>query len=116
MIIMIKVNATSIKVMESLDFDLMPSIRLNIMIVRLTTKTVRNVNGKSVLDFYVEENLRDREIQEFWVKVRHDPNFRYLANKTNSINQSMRITTAIIMGLLTYEHPVIDQTTQDEII
>ena len=79
MIMMIKVNATSIRVLESLDFDLMPSIGLNIMIVGLTTKTVRNVNGKSVLDFYVEENLGDREIREFWVEVRHDPNFRYLA-------------------------------------
>src|ERR1044071_7382045 len=113
MIMMVKVNATSIRVMESLDFDLMPLIGLNIMIVELTTKTVRNVNGKSVLDFYVEENLGNREIQKFWVEVRHDSNFRYLANKTNSINQSMRSTMAIIMGLLTYESPVIDQSTQD---
>ncbi|CAB4435275.1 unnamed protein product [Rhizophagus irregularis] len=85
------------------------------MLVGITTKTVRNVNGSSVLEFYVEENLGDREPREFWVEVNHDPNIRYLSNKTNSINQNMRSTTAIIVGLIQYEPPVIDDTTQEEI-
>ncbi|CAB4482317.1 unnamed protein product [Rhizophagus irregularis] len=40
-------------------FDTKPSIRLNIMVVGRDQqqKTIRNVDGKSVLDFYVEENL-----------------------------------------------------------
>ncbi|PKC60804.1 hypothetical protein RhiirA1_467511 [Rhizophagus irregularis] len=53
--------------------------------------------------------------REFWVKVNHDPNIRYLSNKTNSINQNMKSTTAIIVGLIQYEPPVIDDTTQEEI-
>jgi len=101
--------------MEHLDFDTMPSIGLSVMIVGITTKTVKNVDGKSILDFYVEENLGDREAREFWVEVRHDPNLRYLANKTNSINQSMRSTTAILMGLIEYEPAVIDEVTQEEL-
>ncbi|GBC35490.2 hypothetical protein GLOIN_2v1481471 [Rhizophagus irregularis DAOM 181602=DAOM 197198] len=40
-------------------FDTKPSIKLNIMVVGRDQqqKTIRNVDGKSVLDFYVEENL-----------------------------------------------------------
>ena len=88
--------------MQNLDFDIMPSIGLNVMILGITTKTVRNINGKSVLDFYVEENLGDRELREFWVEVYHNPNVRYLANKTNLINQMMKLTTAMIVGVITY--------------
>ncbi|CAG8684037.1 uncharacterized protein OCT59_024157 [Rhizophagus irregularis] len=108
------INATSLKVMDNLDFDTMPSIGLDIMIIGITTKTVQNVDGKSVLDFYVEENLSDCEPRDFWVEVSHDPNVRYLSNKTNSINQSMRSTTAIIMGTIVYQAPVINEVTQEE--
>ncbi|CAB5332380.1 uncharacterized protein OCT59_009451 [Rhizophagus irregularis] len=46
-----------------------------------------------------EESLGNRKLTEFWVEARHDPNNRYyLANKTNSINQNMRSTTAILMN------------------
>ena len=41
----------------------MPTIGLNGMILGLTTKTVRNVDN----DFYVEENLGDWKLREFWV-------------------------------------------------
>lgn len=101
--------------MENMDYDDMPTIGLNVMLVGITTKSVRNIDGKSVLEFYVEENLGEREPREFWIQVTHDPNLRYLANKTNSINQSMRSTTAIIMGTISYQPPVADQTTQEEI-
>jgi len=109
-----KINATSIKVMENLDFDTMPSVGLNVMLQGITTKTVRNLHGKSILDFYVEENLGEREPREFWIEVTHDPNLRYLANKTNSINQTMRSTTAILVGVINYVPPVIDESTQEE--
>ncbi|GES95874.1 hypothetical protein GLOIN_2v1481471 [Rhizophagus clarus] len=109
------VNATSIKIMENLDFDTMPSIGLDIIVVGITIKTVQNVDGKSVLDFYVEEYLGDWEPHDFRVEVRHNPNVRYLSNKTNSINQSMRSTKAIIMGTIIYEAPVVDEVIQEEL-
>ncbi|POG59203.1 hypothetical protein GLOIN_2v1789421 [Rhizophagus irregularis DAOM 181602=DAOM 197198] len=64
----------------------------------LTTKTVMNINGYLTLNFYVEESLGNCELTEFWVEARHDSNNRYLANKTNSINQNMRSTTVILVG------------------
>jgi hypothetical protein len=97
-----------------MGFDDMPAIGLNVMIMGLTTKTIRNVDNQSIIEFYVEENLGDREPREFWVEVRHNSNLRYLANKTNAINQSMRSTTALIMGTLTYEMPVLDETSGEE--
>ncbi|GES97082.1 hypothetical protein GLOIN_2v1481471 [Rhizophagus clarus] len=108
------VNATSIKTIDNMGFDDMPAIGLNVMILGLTTKTVRNVDSQSIIDFYVEENLGDREPGEFWVEVRHNANLRYLANKTNAINQSMRSSTALLVGTLTYQGPVLDETTGDE--
>lgn len=92
----------------------MPAIGLNVVIMGLTTKTVRNIDNQSIIDFYVEENLGDREPREFWVEVRHNTNLRYLANKTNAINQSMRSTTALIIGTLTYDMPVLDETSGEE--
>ena len=70
------------------------------MVVGSTSQVVRNVDGNSVLEFHVEENLGDREPNEFSLEVQHNPDHTYLANKTNSINQSMRSTNAILMGLL----------------
>jgi hypothetical protein len=40
------------------------------MVVGITTKMVQNVDGRSILDFYVEENLGDHESRDFWVEVR----------------------------------------------
>jgi hypothetical protein len=48
-----------------MDFDTMLPVGLSVMLVGITTKTVKNVNGSSVLEFYVEENLGEREPQEF---------------------------------------------------
>ncbi|GBC22228.2 uncharacterized protein OCT59_024087 [Rhizophagus irregularis] len=50
------INATSIKVIDGMDFDIMPPVGLSIMLVGITTKTV---SGSSVLEFYVKENLED---------------------------------------------------------
>ena len=92
----------------------MPSIGLNVMMIGITTKILKNINGRCHLEFYVEENLGEREPREFWVDVTHDPNLKYLFNKTNAINQTMRSTTAVLMGLITYEPPEHDQITQEE--
>ncbi|EXX67881.1 uncharacterized protein OCT59_016945 [Rhizophagus irregularis] len=108
------VNATSVKLIDNMGFDDMPAIGLNVMIMGLTTKTIRNVDNQSIIEFYVEENLGDRKLREFWVEVHHNLNLRYLANKTNAINQSMRSTTALIMGTLTYEMPVLDETSREK--
>ncbi|POG74673.1 hypothetical protein GLOIN_2v1476024 [Rhizophagus irregularis DAOM 181602=DAOM 197198] len=59
---------------------------------------------------------RDKEPREFWVEVFHDPNLRYLENKTNSINQTMRSTTVMLVGVIFYVPPVIDEVSQEETI
>ncbi|CAB5207151.1 unnamed protein product [Rhizophagus irregularis] len=110
------VNATSIKPMPSLDFDMMPAVGINIMVTGLTTQTVKNVGDESVLDFHVEENLGNREPKDFWLEMRHNSNINYLANKTNSINQTMRSTMAILSGLLYYQESIIDTSTTEESI
>ncbi|CAB5192766.1 unnamed protein product [Rhizophagus irregularis] len=111
-----QVNATSIKPMPSLDFDMMPAVGINIMVTGLTTQTVKNVGDESVLDFHVEENLGNREPKDFWLEMRHNSNINYLANKTNSINQTMRSTMAILSGLLYYQESIIDTSTTEESI
>ena len=80
----------------------MPFIRLNIIILRHTIKTIKNINGKSHLDFYIKENLGDREPCKFWVDAFHDSNLKYLANKTNLINQFMKSTTAMLVGIIAW--------------
>ncbi|RGB38418.1 hypothetical protein C1646_812643 [Rhizophagus diaphanus] len=115
-IVYLRVNATSIKLIDNMGFNDMPVIGLNVMIMGLTTKSIRNIDNQLVIEFYVEENLGDWEPREFWVEVHYNLNLRYLANKTNSINQSMRSTTALIMGTLTYEIPVLDEISGEEII
>ena len=94
--------------MINLDFDKMPATGINVMVVGQTTQTVKNVDGESVLDFLIEENLGEQEPKDFSLEMRH------LANKTNSINQNLRSTTAILMGLLHYQEPIIDADTGDE--
>ena len=70
-------NATSIKPMANLDFDMMPAVGINIMVMDLTTQTVKNVDGESVLDFHMEENLGDRDPKDFWLEMRHNSKFKY---------------------------------------
>ncbi|POG65500.1 hypothetical protein GLOIN_2v1665772, partial [Rhizophagus irregularis DAOM 181602=DAOM 197198] len=69
---------------------------------------------ESVLDFHVEENLGNREPKDFWLEMRHNSNINYLANKTNSINQTMRSTMAILSGLLYYQESIIDTSTTED--
>jgi len=100
--------------MMNLDFETMPAIGVNVMVIGQTTKTVKKVDGESVLDFLVEESLGQREPKDFQLEMRHDPNISYLANKTNCIKQTLRSTTAILMGLLHYQEPTTDTDTAEE--
>ena len=100
--------------MPNLDFDTMPAVGINAIVVGQTTQTVKNIDGESVLDFFVDENLGEREPKDFQLEMRHNPNISYLANKTNSINQTLRSTTAILMGLLYYQERIINTDTADE--
>ncbi|RIA88531.1 hypothetical protein C1645_739334 [Glomus cerebriforme] len=67
-------------------------------LVELTTKAV--TDNRSTLNFYIEENLDSREPKEFWVEAEHDINNRYLTNKTNSIDQNVCTTIAILVGVI----------------
>jgi len=100
--------------MPTFEFNDIPSIGLSVTVVGSTTRTVTNIDGESVLNFNVEENLGEREPREFLVEVSHDANNAYLANKTNSINQNMRSTTAILVGVIRYISPIIDEVTREE--
>jgi len=51
--------------MPNLDFDTMPAIGINVMIVGQTTQTVKNVDGESVLNFTVDKNLGEWEPKDF---------------------------------------------------
>ncbi|CAB4489682.1 unnamed protein product [Rhizophagus irregularis] len=95
------VNATSIKPMANLDFNVMPAAGINIMVTGLTTQTVKNVGWRIFT-------------KDFWLEMRHNSNINYLANKTNSINQTMRSTMAILAGLLYYQESVVDTSTSEE--
>ena len=43
--------------MANLGFDTMPAVGINAIVVGQTTQTVKNIDGESVLDFFVDENL-----------------------------------------------------------
>ncbi|RHZ74374.1 hypothetical protein Glove_225g2 [Diversispora epigaea] len=78
----------------------MPAIGINAVLTGVTTQTVRNENNYSVLDFNIDEYLGDLEPKNFWLEVKHKANNRYLINKTSSINQNSRSTTAILIGII----------------
>jgi len=84
------------------------------MLTGSTTQTVQTINQESVLLFHIEERVGDREPSEFWLEVRHDANDTYLSNKTSTINQTMRSTTAVLSGTLTYEPAIVDLHTSEE--
>ena len=85
---------------------------MNVTITGFTIQTVQTVNEESVLIFYVEERVGEREPSDFWLEVRHNANDTYLFNKTSAINQTIRSTTAVLSGTLTYQLPIIDPTPQ----
>ncbi|RHZ77282.1 hypothetical protein Glove_183g32 [Diversispora epigaea] len=102
------VTATSIKVLHEMNFDTMPAIAINAVLTGVTTQT-------SVLDFNIDEYLGDLEPKNFWLEVKHKANNQYLINKTGSINQNSRSTTAILVGLIKNVPPINDPVTNLEI-
>ncbi|CAG8814995.1 2253_t:CDS:2, partial [Gigaspora rosea] len=76
---------------------------INSIIVGMTTQTAKNVGDDLALDFYVEERIGEKEPSSFWVEARHKANNRYLFNRTNTINQISRSTTALLIGTITYQ-------------
>ncbi|CAG8846473.1 756_t:CDS:2, partial [Gigaspora margarita] len=106
------VSATSVKITD-LDFDCMPITGMNVIITGLTTQTVKNVDGHSVLDFYVEEKIGERESSDFWLEVRHSANNKYLSNRMNSVNQNGHSTNALLvedMTMITANHTTTNNT------
>ncbi len=86
-----------------MEFDNIPLAGINVTASRVTIQTVRNVNRKFVLDFYIEERLKNREFRNFWVEITHNPTNTYLTNKTSSINnQGIRSTIVILVGMIYY--------------
>ncbi|CAG8843331.1 35541_t:CDS:2, partial [Gigaspora margarita] len=96
------VITTSIKVIN-FEFDDMPVLGINSVVVGITNQTVKNIENDLILEFYIKEKVGDREPSSFWIEARHNVNNKYLANKTNAINQNSRSTTAILIGTITYE-------------
>ncbi|KAF0468036.1 hypothetical protein F8M41_025888 [Gigaspora margarita] len=96
------VTTTSIKVLN-FEFDDIPVLGINSVVIGITSQTVKNVENNLTLEFYVEERVEDREPPSFWVEARHDISNKYLSNKTNAINQNSRSTTAVLIGTITYE-------------
>ncbi|CAG8807546.1 20954_t:CDS:2 [Gigaspora margarita] len=108
------VSAISVKITD-LDFDCMPATGINVIITDLTTQTVKNVDGQSVLNFYIKKKIGKREPSDFWIEVRHSANNKYLSNRMNSVNQNGHSTNALLVGTINYHEPIINNTTNNEI-
>ncbi|RGB39469.1 hypothetical protein C1646_664566 [Rhizophagus diaphanus] len=65
----IKITAASIKLMQSLDFNIIPSINIHVMVIRLAIRKVTNPDGQSTLNFYIKENIGDQEPNKFWIEA-----------------------------------------------
>ncbi|CAG8633420.1 23252_t:CDS:2, partial [Gigaspora rosea] len=56
------------------------------------------------------------EPADFWVEVRHKVNNTYLANRTNSINQKIHSTTALLVRTINYLHPISDSNKEKHVL
>lgn len=61
--------------MPSLDFDIIPSININLIVVRLAIRMVTNTDSQSTLNFYIKENVGNQEPNKFWIEIKHDMTF-----------------------------------------
>ena len=66
-------------------------------------QVIRKENEQYVLDFNIEEYLEDKELKSFLLEVCHNSFSTYLTNKTDSINQTLRSTTALLIGFIYYK-------------
>ncbi|KAF0474101.1 hypothetical protein F8M41_024792 [Gigaspora margarita] len=96
------VSAISIK-MLNFDFNTMPALGINLVIVGVTTQTVKEIEGNLILEFHVEERIGDKEASNFTVEAKHNSNNKFLSNKTTSINQNARLMTVVLVGTIYYK-------------
>ncbi|CAG8746335.1 7931_t:CDS:1, partial [Dentiscutata erythropus] len=94
----------------------MLAIDISITVTGHIAQTIETENKSAVLDFYVEERIRKREPADFWVEVKHKTNNTYLANKTNSINQKLHSTTALLVGIIYYYPPPSDSNERKHVL
>jgi len=108
------VNAIFIKHLNlEIGYDQLLVTEIDVIIFRITTQVIKNINGQSVLEFYVKEHISDREQNSFWLEAHHDFSSTYLSNKTTSINQTLRSTTTFLIGSIYYEPLTNDATNQE---
>jgi hypothetical protein len=80
----------------------MPVIGLDVVLTGHTTQQVTKKDENNILNFLIQEYLGDREQQEFSLEVTHPSNNKYLSNKTDNINVSMRSTKAVLTGTINW--------------
>jgi hypothetical protein len=61
-------------------------------------------------------NKTDKSVSPlyFWLEVKNKPNINYLSSKTNSINQSVRSTNALLIETITYHPATFDKETGED--
>jgi len=82
-------------------------IEIEVMASDNTNQVIRKKNRQYVLDFNIEEYLKDKKLKSFLLKVHHDLSSTYLINKTGSINQTLRFIIALLIGFIYYK-PLIE--------
>ncbi|KAF0482068.1 hypothetical protein F8M41_023489 [Gigaspora margarita] len=70
----------------------------------MTTQIAKPIGDDLALDFYMEERIGEKKPLSFWVQARHNANNRHLFTKTNTINQTSRSTTVLLISTITYQH------------
>ncbi|KAF0552288.1 hypothetical protein F8M41_022055 [Gigaspora margarita] len=81
------VSATSIKTLN-FNFNTMPAIGINSVIVGVTTQTVKEIEGNLILEFHIDERIGDKEASNFTIEAKYSSNNKYLSHKMTSINQN----------------------------
>ncbi|RGB29122.1 hypothetical protein C1646_766969 [Rhizophagus diaphanus] len=87
--------------MANLDFDMMPAVGINIMVMGLTTQTVKNVDGESVYNgnfnglLYYQESIVDPSTSEETTPAKHilklDDISLISSNRPNTSAQSINL-------------------------
>ncbi|CAG8769402.1 45696_t:CDS:2, partial [Gigaspora margarita] len=96
------VSATSIKTLN-FDFNTMPVLGINSVIVGVTTQTVKEIKGNLILKLYIKERIGDKKASNFIVETKHNSNNKYFSNKIISINQNAQLMTVILVNMIYYK-------------
>ena|SRR6266540_365195 len=81
----------------------MPVTGIEIMVSNNINQVIRKKNGQYILDFNIKEYFRDKELKSFLLEIHYDSSSTYLTNKTDSINQTLRSTIALLIGSIYYK-------------